>query len=90
MTTRTTPPELSEACRRLRKVTGDSQQAFATRLGLSIRAIVNYENGRKPSPESLAVMAHMAAAYLELELAHTFWISLPRLLQYPPDMKVSK
>jgi transcriptional regulator with XRE-family HTH domain len=34
---------LSSAVKQLRKRLGESQQAFATRLGLSIRTIANYE-----------------------------------------------
>jgi transcriptional regulator with XRE-family HTH domain len=40
---------LVTAIKHFRNDLGDSQQAFATRLGLSVRAIANYEAGRTPT-----------------------------------------
>lgn len=85
--------DLNEAVKKLREKTGDSQQAFATRLRLSIRAIVNYEKDREPSPRALAAMARLAAEYHEYELANLLWSALPEelqtfpVLQMPPDAR---
>lgn len=81
--------DLNEAVRKLRERTGDSQQSFATRLGLSIRAVVNYEKDRKPSPRALAAMAHLARKHREYELANQFWSALPEELAMVPVVKVS-
>ena len=44
---------INRAIRQLRHVLGDSQQAFADRLGLSIRTVANYEKSRRPDVQSL-------------------------------------
>ena len=44
---------LATVIKELRSKVGDSQQAFANRLGLSVRAIANYEAGRIPKTEVL-------------------------------------
>ena len=75
---------MNEAVRKLREKTGDSQQAFATRLGLSIRSVVNYEKDRTPSPRALAAMAHLAGKHRAVELANQFWAALPVELQTMP------
>lgn len=49
-----------EATRELRKHLGDSQQAFANRLGLSIRAVANYESDRTPTGRVLVAMSRLA------------------------------
>lgn len=51
---------IHEAVRELRKVYGESQQAFATRLGLSMRAVANYENKRNPDTRSLIRLTNAA------------------------------
>ncbi|MGA8594566.1 MAG: helix-turn-helix transcriptional regulator [Bryobacteraceae bacterium] len=40
--------KLTDAVKALRLSLSESQQAFATRLGISIRALVNYEKDREP------------------------------------------
>lgn len=76
--------DLNEAVKKLREKTGDSQQAFATRLKLSIRAIVNYEKGRTPSPKALAALALLAREYQEVALEGQFWSALPPELRTSP------
>ena len=44
--------ELIDAVKGLRAHFGESQQAFATRFGLSIRSVANYEKNRKPEEMS--------------------------------------
>jgi transcriptional regulator with XRE-family HTH domain len=80
--------ELNAAVRELREKTGDSQQSFATRLKLSIRAVVNYEKDRTPSPKALAAMAHLARRHGEYDLANQFWSALPEELQFVPLLKL--
>jgi transcriptional regulator with XRE-family HTH domain len=79
--------QLAEAIRRLREITGDSQQAFATRLGLSIRALVNYEKDRTPNPRALAALARLATKSGQPELAQFFWKALPAELQTVPILQ---
>jgi transcriptional regulator with XRE-family HTH domain len=68
--------ELVSAVRQLRQQIGDSQQAFATRLGLSISAITNYEGGRAPTGKSLSALHSVARQAGKKELAETFWKAL--------------
>lgn len=51
----------SEAVRQLRKEYGESQQAFSTRLGMSMASIANYETGaREPDGASAIKLARAA------------------------------
>lgn len=61
-----------QAVRKLREELGDSQQAFATRLGLSIRAIVNYEANRTPSFKSLSLLCALANRHQQWGLVDLF------------------
>jgi transcriptional regulator with XRE-family HTH domain len=63
---------LSEAVKELRKILGLSQQAFATELGMSIRAVVNYEKDRAPAAKALAQLEKLASEHEQSELARTF------------------
>ena len=51
---------VASAGKKLRSKLGDSQQAFANRRGLSVRAIANYERGRRPSGAVLFEMVDLA------------------------------
>jgi transcriptional regulator with XRE-family HTH domain len=64
--------DLAAAVRGLREALGMSQQAFATELGLSIRAIANYEKDRKPEPKVLASLAKFATAHEQFKFANVF------------------
>jgi transcriptional regulator with XRE-family HTH domain len=65
--------ETIKAVRELRRRLGDSQQAFATRLGISIRAVGNYENSRVPkSARALSSLVRAAKAGGQPELAEVF------------------
>ncbi len=64
--------DLDEAVRQLRAHMKLSQQAFATKLGLSIRAIANYEAGRVPTGRSLAQMQVLAGEVGRLDLWNIF------------------
>lgn len=60
---------IHQAVKALRTELGESQQAFATRLGLSIRAIVNYESNRVPSLKVLAQLVRVAWEHGKPDLA---------------------
>ena len=61
-----------KAVRALRQHFGDSQQAFATRLGLSIRAIANYEKDRRPAGMALVSLARAASDAGKQDLTYRF------------------
>jgi len=64
--------DLPKAVRTLRELTGDSQQAFAARLGLSIRAIANYEKDRVPTGRALYQLLRLARELGRQDLAEKF------------------
>jgi transcriptional regulator with XRE-family HTH domain len=49
------------AVRALRASLGESQQVFETRIGISIRALANYEKDRLPNGKALFKMMDLAA-----------------------------
>lgn len=63
---------LPVAVRTLREASGLSQQAFADRVGLSIRAIANYEKDRPPSARSLLQFAKLASQLSLPDLSAVF------------------
>lgn len=68
--------ELIEAVKGLRAHFGESQQAFATRFGVSIRSIANYEKDRKPEGRVLAMFAKAASDAKRGDLVHEFMTAL--------------
>jgi transcriptional regulator with XRE-family HTH domain len=65
--------ETSEAVRELRRVYGEAQQAFATRLEMSMASIANYETGaRQPDGASAVKLARAAAAKNRPDLQRVF------------------
>jgi transcriptional regulator with XRE-family HTH domain len=68
--------ELIQAVKGLRAHLGDSQQAFATRFGVSIRSIANYEKDRKPEDRILAHFAKAASDAGRGDLAMEFMAAL--------------
>ena len=62
----------TDAVKALRCHLGESQQAFATRLGLSIRAIANYEKDRTPSSLALGRLIKDAHEAGREDLADVF------------------
>lgn len=69
-----------QAVKNLREHFGESQQAFATRLGLSIRAIANYESDRAPTGRALMSLAQAADTAGRDDLANVFLAHLAREL----------
>ena len=63
---------LNTGVKELRRALGLSQQIFATQLGLSIRAVVNYEKDRAPTARALAQLAKLASVNEQPELARVF------------------
>jgi transcriptional regulator with XRE-family HTH domain len=80
--------DLIQAVRELREHLNYSQQAFASRLGLSIRAVANYEKDRQPSGKALAELAHLAKDSGRGDLAQMFASALARELGYGPGAEV--
>jgi len=64
--------DLANSVRELRRTYGDNQQSFAQRVGLSPRAIANYETNRMPNPKALLKFAKLAAAINRSDLASAF------------------
>lgn len=64
--------EITEAVRALRLRLKESQQAFATRLGISIRGLVNYEKDREPPLALLLKLAAVARESGDANLADIF------------------
>jgi transcriptional regulator with XRE-family HTH domain len=63
---------VQEAVRELRVATGNSQQSFAQALGLSMRAIANYEKDRTPNSPALYRLAKLARQVGRPDLAQVF------------------
>jgi transcriptional regulator with XRE-family HTH domain len=63
---------LTEAVKALRGLLNESQQAFATRLGISIRGLVNYEKDRQPPLALLLKLAAIARDAGDEKLADVF------------------
>jgi transcriptional regulator with XRE-family HTH domain len=64
---------LGPAVKKLRSALGLTQPAFAKRVGLSVRAIANYEKDREPSGEILQRFAGLAARHNLDGLAKIFY-----------------
>jgi transcriptional regulator with XRE-family HTH domain len=73
--------DLAKAVRDLRSLTGDSQQAFASRLGLSMRAIANYEKDRIPTGRALYQLSILARELDRPDLADGFSSALSAQLK---------
>lgn len=73
--------ELPEAVRQLRTVTRETQQSFAQRLSLSIRAITNYEKDRAPNDAALFRLAKLSRQVGRPDLAQVFSAALSQQLQ---------
>jgi transcriptional regulator with XRE-family HTH domain len=60
--------QLVKAVRNLRARLGDSQQAFANRLGVSIRAVANYEKDREATGKALLELKNLADGHGVIEV----------------------
>src|SRR5215470_16408973 len=68
--------KLNAVVKQLRAVTNDTQQSLAQRLGLSIRAIANYEKDRVPQSAVLLRLAQLAQQVGREDLAKVFQAAL--------------
>lgn len=73
--------DIHQAVKQLRTRLGLSQQVFATRLELSIRAIVHYENDRVPGARPLAQLERFATQHEQVDLAEFFNAALASSLR---------
>lgn len=73
--------ELVQAVKDLREKLGDTQESFAMKLGLSKRAIANYEKDRRPTAAVLARLAKAASDAGMGEQTVTFMQELGRDLE---------
>ena len=72
----TTSKVVLEAVKNLRQAHGDTQQAFAHRLGLAISTVVRYELSRPPSGAALALLAKSAQDAGQQDLKDIFLAAL--------------
>jgi transcriptional regulator with XRE-family HTH domain len=73
--------DFAKAVRDLRSALGDSQQAFAARLGISMRAIANYEKDREPTGRALYQLSKLAREFGRPDLAVGFSAALSKELK---------
>lgn len=83
--------ELREAIKELRKAKHWSQQDLAVEMGLSIRAIANYESGRVPEAKILNMFVRLAQRSQLLHLEGVFYekfadsiVDLASIWEKPP------
>lgn len=75
---------VAQAIRILRKQNQESQQVFATRLGMSIASIQNYENqDRMPEPKQLLAFVQAARQVQRQDLVPVFLEAASQALGYP-------
>lgn len=79
------PREMSAsgATRELRRHLGESQRAFAARLGLSIKAVAKYEKSRKPGAKALFALIEAARRAGRLDLWNAFSRALNNEIDVP-------
>lgn len=73
---------LIEAVKDVRLRLGETQEGFAAKLGLSKRAIANYEKNRRPTAAVLARLAKTASDVGMGEQVSTFMLELGRDLEF--------
>ncbi len=73
-------PTFENPAAELRSRLGLTQQEFAHRLGISIRAVANYDSGKPPNSKSLSALQRLANEAGEADLAATFEAELSRSL----------
>jgi transcriptional regulator with XRE-family HTH domain len=78
------PNPVCDAVRKLRLALGDTQQSFASRLGLAISTVVRYELTRPPKGKALAQFAELAKGLRDAELADVFRRALVAELEFDP------
>lgn len=81
----------------LRAQLGESQQIFATKLGISIRALANYETGLRPPPVKVLAKLWARAAQEKCDAESAFYrdlffsyLPLDELARFVPDASWKK
>jgi transcriptional regulator with XRE-family HTH domain len=74
---------VNTAVRRLRKHRHQTQQQFATELGMSISGLQNYERDQMPEPRQLSIFLDCAQKFGPCEVAKVFRDALQRSLAVP-------
>lgn len=83
--------DCSELIKRLRRATGESQQVFATRLGISIVGVSRFENGWSvpASPRMLVAFWKEAARLGMDEVVEEFSNALRDAIDAPDELRIS-
>ena len=76
--------QVTAAVRKLRLGLDDTQQSFATRLGMAIATVVRYEHNRPPSGRALAKLERVAVEHGFQEYAAVFRKALDKELHGLP------
>jgi transcriptional regulator with XRE-family HTH domain len=80
---------VNEAVRALRQLSQKSQQVFATELGMSIRALHNYEQFKRPEAGQLFRFERAAVDAGRLDLARVFRQALEQDLGIVPPGEIA-
>lgn len=75
---------ITEAVRELRRLSGKSQQFFATELNMSTRSLQQYEAGKTPEPKQLVAFAAYAHSLKRNDIQQIMTRTLNEELQPPP------
>jgi transcriptional regulator with XRE-family HTH domain len=67
---------ISEAVKELRKTLGESQQAFASRLGLYISSVAHYEGGQRSPDYRVTLKLYRAACEADRKDLAAFFLEL--------------
>ncbi len=79
------PDDIHAAVKELRRHLGESQQAFAHRMGTAIRTIARWEKGRTPEARALMALAQVATKAMRRDLMMKFCQALLQKLGIPAE-----
>jgi DNA-binding XRE family transcriptional regulator len=79
---------VNQAVKMLRRRCGDTQQVFATDLGLSLRAYIMYEQDQMPEPRALVRLWALALDTRNSDLGEIFAQAVLKQLDSPPGWSV--
>jgi transcriptional regulator with XRE-family HTH domain len=74
--------DVASAVKELRGHLKESQQAFSNRLGVSLRAVANYEGGGNPTGSVLVELSKLARNYERDDLLEVFTLALREELRF--------
>jgi transcriptional regulator with XRE-family HTH domain len=78
---------LTEAIQELRRLSGKSQQFFATELNMSIRALQKYERGKTPEPLQLIAFIIEAQRVGRTDLEEVLGSAFAEMVLYKPGYR---